>query len=166
MPRRKLNRDAPPRMTTARPACTPRTPRDVGQAGVQSGPPSAPDPQLPPLRETPQGHETEGGIREPEVREPLQPLAVRIAYQMVRHALGKWGASKVTALDIRREGDTVVLTPVSSRHRPLQHYIEVPFTAEVLGQIACVLQELAAQAKIEEEAFGHRLLSVQRGSEG
>jgi hypothetical protein len=93
-------------MTTARPACTPRPPRDSGQAGVQTGPPSAPDPRLPPLREKPQGHETEGGIREPEFREPLQPSAVRIAYQMVRHALGKWGASKVTALDIRREGDT------------------------------------------------------------
>jgi hypothetical protein len=84
---------------------------------------------------------------------------------MVRHALGKWGTTKVIALDIRREGDTVVLTPVSSRHRPLQHYIEVPFTSEVLGQLARVLQELAAQAKREEGALRHRLLRVQRESE-
>jgi hypothetical protein len=166
MPRRKSNSDAPTPTPTARPACTPRPRRDSGKAGVQTGPPAAPDPRLPPLREKPQGHETEGGVPVPEFREPLHSSTVRIAYQMVRHALGKWGATKVTALDIRREGDTVVLTPVSSRHRPLQHYIEVPFTSEVLGQIACVLEELAAQAKIEEGAFGHRLLSIQRESEG
>jgi hypothetical protein len=85
---------------------------------------------------------------------------------MVRHALGKRGATKVTALDIRREGDTIVLTPVSSRHHPLRHYIEVPFTSEVLGHIATVLEELAAQAKIEEGALHQRLLSVRRESEG
>jgi hypothetical protein len=84
-------------------------------------------------REEPQGHEAKGSVPALEVRAPLPPSAVRIAYQMVRHALGKWGTTKVIALDIRREGDTVVLTPVSSRHRPLQHYIEVPFTSEVLG---------------------------------
>lgn len=84
----------------------------------------------------------------------------------MRHALGKWGTTKVTALDLRREGDTVVLTPVSSRHRPLRHYIEVPFTSEVLGQLATVLLELAAQAQSEEEAFRHRLLRVQKEAEG
>jgi hypothetical protein len=133
---------------------------------VQTGTPYVPDQRLPPSREKPQGHETEGSVPAPEVRAPLQPSAVRIAYQMVRHALGKWGATKVIALDLRREGDTVVLTPVSSRHRLLQYYIEVPFTSEVLDQLATVLQELAAQAKREEGALRRRLLGVQRDSEG
>jgi hypothetical protein len=166
MPRRKIDSDSQTRTTTLSQGRIPLPRRDPGRATVQTGIPSIQDQRASASREKPQGHETEGSVPASEVRAPVQPSAVRIAYQMVRHALGKWGTTKVIALDLRREGDTVVLTPVSSRHRPLQHYIEVPFTSEVLSQLATALQELAAQARMEEGALRHRLLRVQRESEG
>jgi hypothetical protein len=64
-------------------------------------------------------------------------------------------------LDIGQEGDTVVLRPVSSRHLPLQHYIELPFAAEVLQRVARVLTELATQAETEEAVFRSKLRSLQ-----
>jgi hypothetical protein len=50
---------------------------------------------------------------------------------------------------------------VSSRHRPLQHYIELPFAAEVLQQVVMVLTEFATQAEAEEVVFRRKLRSLQ-----
>jgi hypothetical protein len=114
----------------------------------------------PPEKAEPQPPTAEQGSGVPHPSGPPSPLAVRIPYHSIRHALGKYGAAKVSALDLRREGDTVVLRPVSSRHLPLQHYIELPFAAEVLQQVARVLTELAIQAEAEEAVFRRKLRSL------
>jgi hypothetical protein len=115
----------------------------------------------PPEKAEPQ-HPTAGqGSGAPHPSSPSSPSAVRIPYHSIRHALGKYGATKVSALDVGREGDTVVLRPVSSRHLPLQHYIELPFAAEVLQQVVIVLTEFATQAEAEEAVFRSKLRSLQ-----
>jgi hypothetical protein len=66
----------------------------------------------------------------------------QIPYNVVRHATGKYGRAKISALEITQEGDTVVVRPVNSRNRPLQTVIELPCLPEVLRTVARVLEQL------------------------
>jgi hypothetical protein len=97
--------------------------------------------------------------------ETTETLPIRIFYNTIRHATGKYGQVRICALEITQEGDTVVVRPVNSRNQPLQSAIELPRVPEVLRDVAGVLEQLATEAEAERAALRKRMQAIAEAGE-